>query len=191
MRKNKYIILTKAKMYTTKIICSVSHWGFQLFIYLILSCNRTNKQNDKENLTVSFPYEKFHPKPTTICIFLLLFLFVISYHRQHHRFTLCRQCLVCILMSNTHRAEAVINSDNWNVVFWCMISKERTLHKRRAPFCIKKTLKLWLLRCWLYHIFISSRKFVEKNNNKCNDNLHTLLTKTMSFIALSLSLSLF
>lgn len=125
-----------------------------------------------------------------------VFLFVISYHRQHHRFTLCRQCLVCILMSNTHRAEAVIKKPEL-LFFFLVYGFKRKGHSIKGGKMLsvlhkKKLQKLWLLRCWLYRIFISSSIFCFCFYNKCNDNLHTLLTKTMSFIvSLYFSHSLF
>lgn len=164
--------------------------GFQLFIYLILSLNKEKSYSPLFSIQkTKIPF----PKPTTICI-MFIFLFVISYHRQHHRFTLCRQCLVCILMSNTHRAEAVIKKPEL-LFFFLVYGFKRKGHSIKGGKMLsvlhkKKLQKLWLLRCWLYRIFISSRIFCFCFYNKCNDNLHTLLTKTMSFMV-SLSLSLF
>ena len=107
------------------IICSTSHWDFQLFIYLIFSM--VHRKQNKANCLTICSYCSFkillslfhtktnsHSKPTTFCIFFSSFLIVVSII-----VSLCRQCLVCILMSNTHREEAVIKRNKQFICCCC------------------------------------------------------------------------
>lgn len=126
--------------------------GFKLF-YLFNFVLQQGKSYSQFFHTKNIPFQRQ-------LRFVLCFLFVISYHRQHHRFTLCRQCLVCILMSNTHRAEAVIKNRNKQLLFLYSVwfQKERTLHKRRENASVlhkknSKVMVITLLTLPYLHLF--------------------------------------